>query len=55
MDHIYTGHDYIGTNNYMGQNYIGLVFLATNRPFDLDEAMYRRISEVCILVTLMMV
>ncbi len=25
---------------------IGIVFLATNRPFDLDEAMHRRITAV---------
>jgi SpoVK/Ycf46/Vps4 family AAA+-type ATPase len=28
------------------ERFDGIVFLATNRPFDLDEAMYRRISEV---------
>jgi len=28
------------------ERFDGIVFLATNRPFDLDEAMYRRINEV---------
>ena len=28
------------------ERFEGIVFLATNRPYDLDEAMYRRISEV---------
>ena len=28
------------------RGYEGIIFLATNRPFDLDEAMYRRITSV---------
>jgi SpoVK/Ycf46/Vps4 family AAA+-type ATPase len=28
------------------ERYAGIVFLATNRPFDLDEAMHRRITSV---------
>eukprot|EP00913_Durusdinium_trenchii_P018722 g17593.t1 len=28
------------------ERYEGIIFLATNRPFDLDEAMYRRITSV---------
>jgi len=28
------------------ERYEGVIFLATNRPFDLDEAMYRRITSV---------
>ncbi|CAE7203586.1 cdc48, partial [Symbiodinium pilosum] len=28
------------------ERYEGMIFLATNRPFDLDEAMYRRITSV---------
>ena len=31
---------------YFSDSYAGIVFLATNRPFDLDEAMHRRITSV---------